>query len=71
MSAVTGRPYFDCYLATTPGGLYAIIAAALESGGDGAFVSSAQVLRLFVMLLTVPVLGWLIRRSETAQRERS
>ena len=67
MSAVTSRPYLDCYLATTPGGLYAVLAAAVQSGADGAFVTSAQVLRLFVMLLAAPALGWLIRRSETPQ----
>ncbi|MFC0527653.1 AbrB family transcriptional regulator [Phytohabitans kaempferiae] len=58
----TGRPFFDCYLATTPGGLNAVLAAAIQGDADVAYVTSVQVLRLFVMLLAAPVLGWWIKR---------
>ncbi|MPQ98078.1 AbrB family transcriptional regulator [Modestobacter sp. I12A-02628] len=55
VSALTG------YLATTPGGLYAVLATATASGADATFVLAVQVLRLFVMLLTAPLLARLLR----------
>ncbi|WP_205706249.1 AbrB family transcriptional regulator, partial [Kineococcus indalonis] len=57
LSAATGLPLLDTYLATTPGGLYAVLAAAVGSGADATFVLSVQVLRLLVMLLAAPVLA--------------
>jgi membrane AbrB-like protein len=58
----------DAYLATTPGGLYAVLATAVGSGANTTFVLAVQVLRLFVMLLAAPVLArWLVRdRTATA-----
>lgn len=46
----------DAYLATTPGGLYAVLAAALGSGANTTFVLAVQALRLFVMVLAAPPL---------------
>ncbi|WP_369052020.1 AbrB family transcriptional regulator [Kineococcus terrestris] len=60
LSAATGLPLLDTYLATTPGGLYAVLAAAVGSGADATFVLSVQVLRLLVMLLAAPVLARLL-----------
>lgn len=57
LSAATGLPLLDTYLATTPGGLYAVLAAAVGSGADATFVLSVQVLRLLVMLLAAPALA--------------
>ena len=52
------------YLATTPGGLYAVLATARGSGADATFVLAVQVIRLFVMLFTAPLVGrWLRRRG--------
>jgi membrane AbrB-like protein len=58
----------DAYLATTPGGLYAVLDTAVGSGANTTFVLAVQVLRLFVMLLAAPVLArWLVRgRTSTA-----
>jgi uncharacterized protein len=54
----------DAYLATTPGGLYAVLAAASTSDVDATFVLSVQVLRLFAMLLAAPLLArWLAGRA--------
>ena len=50
LSAATGVSALDGYLATTPGGLYAVLATASDSGADVTFVLAVQVLRLFVML---------------------
>ncbi len=54
----------DGYLATTPGGLYAVLATAVEEGANTTFVLAVQVLRLFVMLLAAPLLArWLLRQT--------
>ncbi|MEV4418856.1 AbrB family transcriptional regulator [Patulibacter sp. NPDC049589] len=57
----------DAYLATTPGGLYAVLAAASTSDVDATFVLAVQVLRLFAMLLAAPLLArWLAGRERAA-----
>jgi membrane AbrB-like protein len=61
LSATTGATPLEGYLATTPGGLYAVLATATGSGADATFVLSVQVLRLFVMLFTAPLLARLLR----------
>jgi uncharacterized protein len=53
----------DAYLATTPGGLYAVLATAVGSGANTTFVLAVQVLRLFVMLLSAPLVARWLRRS--------
>jgi membrane AbrB-like protein len=63
LAAVTGTSALDGYLATTPGGLYAVLATASDSGADTTFVLSVQVLRLFVMLLSAPLVARRLRRS--------
>src|SRR3954447_13479575 len=56
----------DGYLATTPGGLYAVLAAAFGTGADTTFVIAVQTLRLFVMVLLAPVV---VRRLVRASAE--
>ena len=51
-SAVSLR---DAYLATTPGGVYAVLAVALGADADAGFILAAQGLRLLVMVLLAPV----------------
>jgi membrane AbrB-like protein len=63
LAAATGASALDGYLATTPGGLYAALATATGSGADATFVLAVQVLRLFVMLLSAPLLARWLRRS--------
>ena len=63
LSRLTGVSPMDGYLATTPGGIYAVLAAAVSSGGDVTFVSAVQILRVVVMLAVTPYLArWLGRR---------
>ncbi|MGY1698536.1 AbrB family transcriptional regulator [Geodermatophilus sp. SYSU D00766] len=62
LSAATGVSRLDGYLATTPGGLYAVLATATGSGADTTFVLAVQVLRLFVMLLAAPLVARRLRR---------
>lgn len=48
------------YLATTPGGLFAVLALAADSGADVTYVTGVQILRLVVILLLTPLLArWL------------
>jgi len=54
--------YGDAYLATTPGGLYAILAAAATLGGNTTFVVAVQALRVFAMVLAAPPLVRLLVR---------
>jgi membrane AbrB-like protein len=62
LAHATGVSALDGYLATTPGGLYAVLATAADSGADTTFVLAVQVLRLFVMLLSAPLLARFLRR---------
>lgn len=62
LSALTGASLLDGYLATTPGGVYAVLATAISSGSDVTFVVAVQVLRVIVMLLLAPALARLARR---------
>jgi membrane AbrB-like protein len=63
LAATTGASALDGYLATTPGGLYAVLATATGSGADATFVLAVQVLRLFAMLLSAPLVARFLRRS--------
>jgi membrane AbrB-like protein len=57
----------DAYLATTPGGLYAVLPIAFGSGADTTFVLAVQGLRLFAMILAAPlVVRWLVRGRQPA-----
>jgi membrane AbrB-like protein len=60
LSQATGHSRLDGYLATTPGGLYAVLATAIDSGSDVTFILTVQIIRLFVMLFSAPLLArWL------------
>ncbi len=53
----------DGYLATTPGGLSAVLAVAVGSKTNTTFILSVQLIRTFVMLLAAPPLAhWIARR---------
>ncbi|GLY14490.1 membrane protein [Kineosporia sp. NBRC 101677] len=65
LARATGQSMLDGYLATTPGGLYAVLATAVGSGADVTFVLMVQIARLFVMLLCAPLLARLIAGPKT------
>jgi membrane AbrB-like protein len=53
------------YLATTPGGLFAVLAIAADSGSDVTYVMAVQLLRLVLILAILPLLAhWLGSRAE-------
>jgi membrane AbrB-like protein len=57
----------DGYLATTPGGLSAVVALAVGSKTNATFVLSVQLVRTFVMLLGAPILArWIAQRGPAA-----
>jgi uncharacterized protein len=62
----------DAYLATTPGGVYAVVAVAVGSDANAAFILAAQGLRLVVMIALAPLaIGWIVRRAQREVPESS
>ncbi|WP_308259396.1 AbrB family transcriptional regulator [Pseudonocardia sp. H11422] len=62
LSHLTGVTPLEGYLATTPGGVYAVLATAISAGTNVTFVVAVQVLRVIVMLLIAPFLARLVGR---------
>ncbi len=62
LSAVTGLSPLDGYLATTPGGIFVVLALATGSGADSTVVLAVQVLRMLAMLFAGPPLARLLRK---------
>jgi membrane AbrB-like protein len=67
----TGLTLLEGYLATSPGGVYAVLATAVETGSNVTFIIAAQVLRILLMLFAAPVLArgviWAGRRRMDRQ----
>ena len=59
--------FADAYLATTPGGLYAVLAASVGIGANTTFVVSVQVLRILIMVAGAPHLVRIVARWDSAQ----
>ncbi|MGI8440529.1 MAG: AbrB family transcriptional regulator [Thermoleophilaceae bacterium] len=59
--AVLDVSLLTAYLATTPGGLSAVLATAFASGADTTIVLAVQALRLLLMVLAAPVAARLLR----------
>ncbi len=73
LAATTGVDALTAYLATTPGGLFAVLALAADSGSDTTYVLAVQVIRVFAMLLVAPLLARALSRlgPSTATAEGS
>jgi membrane AbrB-like protein len=68
LKLTAGVSLLDAYLATTPGGLYAVLPIAYGSGANTTFVLAVQGLRLFAMILAAPVaVRWLLRSTPGPQ----
>ena len=62
----TGVTQLDAYLATTPGGLWAVLVTAADAGADVTFVLAVQVIRLLMVLFAAPFLAaWFRRRRDS------
>jgi membrane AbrB-like protein len=55
LAATTSVTLLDAYLATTPGGLYAVLAVAFGAGANTTFIVAVQGLRVLVMVLLAPL----------------
>lgn len=67
LAAAIGIPFLDAYLATSPGGRTAVMAAAVSANADLPLIASVQALRLFVMVLVTTLIGrWLTKRRKRA-----
>ncbi|ROO87548.1 hypothetical protein EDD29_5158 [Actinocorallia herbida] len=68
VSRFTRIPFADSYLATTPGGINAVLATASSMHADVPLVSSVQGLRLFAVALIAPVVIKLTLRVWTRRQ---
>lgn len=57
LSHVTGFSLLEGYLATSPGGVYAVLATAVETGSNVTFIIAAQVVRILLMLFAAHFLA--------------
>jgi membrane AbrB-like protein len=65
LAATTDVSLLDAYLATTPGGLYAVLAIAFGAKANTTFILATQGLRLVVMVVLAPlVVRWMFRRPQ-------
>jgi uncharacterized protein len=63
LAATTSATLLDSYLATTPGGLYAVLAVAFGAGADTTFVVAVQTLRLLSLVILAPwAVRWVVAR---------
>ncbi|TWH18856.1 hypothetical protein JD82_00677 [Prauserella rugosa] len=58
---IAGISMLDGYLATTPGGLPAVTAVAVGSATNVGLIIAMQLIRVFIALLMLPVLGRIVR----------
>ena len=64
LDATTSATLLDAYLATTPGGLYAVLAVAFGAGADTTFIVAVQSLRVVAMVLLAPLaVRWMLQRG--------
>ena len=69
LNALTSASLLDSYLATTPGGLYAVLAVAFGAGANTTFIVAVQSLRVFAMILLAPAaVRWTLERSARVKR---
>jgi membrane AbrB-like protein len=63
LAITTDVGFRDAYLATTPGGVYAVLAVAVGAGANTTFILAVQILRLLVAVLVAPLAVRRIARS--------
>lgn len=57
LADIAGKTPLEGYLATSPGGVYAVLAIAVETGSGVTFIIASQVFRVLLMLFTAPLLA--------------
>ncbi len=67
LAHVAGLTPLEGYLATSPGGVYAVLATAVETGSNVTFIIAAQVVRILLMLFAAPLMArsvvWISKRA--------
>jgi uncharacterized protein len=72
LADIAGKTPLEGYLATSPGGVYAVLAIAVETGAGVTFIIASQVFRVLLMLFTAPLLARIvIRMTERHGRRQS
>ena len=62
LTLATDQTPLEAYLATTPGGIYAVMGTAAATGSDVTFVAASQVLRLLIVLASAPFVAAYLQR---------
>jgi uncharacterized protein len=66
LARFTGLTPLEGYLATSPGGVYAVLATAVDTGSNVTFIIAAQVVRILLMLFAAPLMArcvvWVSKR---------
>lgn len=57
LAQVSGLSMLDGYLATSPGGVFAVLATAVGTGSAVTFIMAAQVIRILLMLFAAPLIA--------------
>jgi membrane AbrB-like protein len=70
LARFAGLTPLEGYLATSPGGVYAVLATAVETGSNVTFIIAAQVVRILLMLFAAPFVAKAIVRVSDRFRPR-
>jgi membrane AbrB-like protein len=65
-ATATGTGLEDAYLATTPGGINAVLATAVSSHADVALISTVQSLRLLIVVFATPLIIRMLAKGRPA-----
>lgn len=57
LAHAAGISPLEGYLSTSPGGIYAVLATAVETGSNVTFIIAAQVVRVLLMLFAAPLMA--------------
>jgi membrane AbrB-like protein len=68
LAKVTGITELEGYLATSPGGVYAVLATAVETGSNVTFIIAVQVVRMLLMLFAAPLMARALARFSAQRR---
>jgi membrane AbrB-like protein len=71
LANVAGLSQLDGYLATSPGGIYAVLGTTIGSDSNMAFVMASQVIRVVLMLFAAPFVAQVFLRFTPSQRRGS
>lgn len=57
LAHLAGISLLQGYLSTSPGGIYAVLATAVETGSNVTFIIATQVMRVLLMFFAAPMLA--------------